>query len=145
MSRWKGIVVHHSADHDDPWVDATDYERWHVEGRGWLDIGYHWVVEEVNDHYYAIQGRPATMQGAHSPGQNSTHLGVCFAGNFETTLMKPEQLIVGAELISSLCVMNDVEPSHISRHCDHRDTACPGALFPFDDLLRMVIGMIGNG
>lgn len=144
MSRWQGIVVHHSADDDDPWVDTTDYERWHVEGRGWLDIGYHWVCEEINDHYYALQGRPSTMSGAHCPGKNQDHLGVCFAGNFHAGRMKMEQMIVGAELIASLCVMNDIRPSNVSRHRDHRDTACPGDFFPFDDLMRMVRTMIGE-
>jgi len=55
-----------------------------------------------------------------------------------------EQLIVGAELISSLCVFIDVNPSNISRHKDYRDTACPGDLFPFDEFMRMVRTMIGE-
>lgn len=49
-----------------------------------------------------------------------------------------EQLIVGARLISSRCVMNDIEPLSISRHSDWRDTACPGAYFPFDALIELV-------
>ena len=53
-------------------------------------------------------------------------------------------MIVGAELISSLCVMNDANPSNISRHSDYRDTACPGDLFPFDELVRMVRSMVGE-
>jgi len=55
-----------------------------------------------------------------------------------------EQLIVGAELISSLCILSDVNPQQISRHSDWRDTACPGDLFPFDEFMRMVRTMIGE-
>jgi len=143
MSRWVGIIVHHSATSDTDGVEREAFDRYH-RSLGWQAVGYHWIVERIDGDYQAIHGRPATMQGSHCPGKNQDHLGVCFAGNFHAGEMRSEQLIVGAELISSLCVMNDANPSNISRHSDYRDTACPGDLFPFDELVRMVRSMVGE-
>ena len=138
MSRWKGIVLHHSATTDSNGVETEGFRRFHVEVRGWLDIGYHFVIEEIDDRHYALMGRPAYMSGAHCPGKNSTHLGICFTGNFGEEEMKEEQIEAGARLITSLCVMNDIDPSQISRHSDWRDTACPGSKFPFSELIERV-------
>ena len=44
----------------------------------------------------------------------------------------------GAELIASLCVMNDIEPSEISLHKSWRKTACPGRYFPEAEILGRV-------
>jgi hypothetical protein len=138
MSRWRGIVVHHSATADSEGVETEAFRRFHIKERGWQDIGYHWIIEDIDGIYEALMGRLSTIQGSHCLYKNRDHLGVCFAGNFSVTEMDERQLIVGAGLIASLCVMNDIEPSNVSRHLDWRDTACPGNLFPFEELIVMV-------
>lgn len=136
-SRWRGIVLHHSAapDHDD--VDAERYRDWHL-ARGWRDIGYHWIVERAGAIFIALLGRPAYLEGAHCPGKNADHLGVCFAGNFEEAEMPYGQLVVGVDLLASLCVMNGFDQTAISVHRDWRQTKCPGRLFPEDKILEAV-------
>jgi hypothetical protein len=141
MSRWQGIMLHHSATKDTPGVDREQFKRYHMKVRRWDDIGYHGVIEEVNGVYIPIGGRPAYMNGAHCPARvngvsmNRTHLGLCFAGNFDLFEMPEEQVIVGARQIASWCVMNDIETTAITRHNLWRDTDCPGKLFPFDDII----------
>lgn len=145
MSRWKRIAVHHSADHDDARVDLADYDAWH-RARGWLRIGYHYVVEQIDGRYWALQGRPAFMAGSHSQGENSDTLGVCFAGNFSVETMPHEQLVVGAELVAGLCHMNGIPSANIFRHEDMpgAQTECPGTTFPWVELLRLVRNFLGE-
>jgi len=138
MRRWQGIVLHHSATLDTPSVETEAFRRYHTEIRLWRDIGYHGVIEDIDGIYEFLMGRPAYMVGSACPGKNSTHLQICFTGNFDIYGMQEEQLIVGARSIASLCVMNDIEPSTISCHRDWRDTACPGEFFPFADLIEQV-------
>jgi len=138
---WKGIVLHHSADPDDPWVDVEDFEAWHRE-RGWRDVGYHWAVEllsfpERTPRYHALMGRPMTMIGSHCPGLNATHLGVVLAGNFELAPPPAEQIHVAAELCSGLCRLGDFSPLEITVHGAHRETACPGHFFPLDEIVQL--------
>ncbi len=38
------IIVHCSATQEGRHIDVDEIRRWHVEGRGWSDIGYHYVV-----------------------------------------------------------------------------------------------------
>ena len=135
---WQGIVLHHSATKDTPGVETEGFRRYHIEIKHWKDIGYHWVIEDIDGIYEALMGRPSYMNGSHCPRKNWTHLGVCFTGNFDLYEMQEEQVIVGARLIASLCVMNDIEPLSISRHSAWRDTACPGIHFPFDELIEEV-------
>ena len=135
---WRGIVLHHSATKDTPGVETEGFRRFHKEIRHWKDIGDHKVVEDIDGIYEALDGRPAYMNGAHCPGKNWTHLGVCFTGNFDLYEMQEEQIIAGARSIASLCAMCGIEPSKISCHRDWRDTACPGIYFPFERIIEEV-------
>ena len=138
MILWKGIAVHHSATKDTKGVETEQFRRYHTEIKGWQDIGYHKVIEDIGGIYEGLDGRPAYMQGAHCIPINRTHLGVCFTGNFDLYEMQEEQLIAGARSIASLCAMIGAEPSDITRHSDWWDTACPGKFFPFEDLIEQV-------
>lgn len=56
-----------------------DIDRSH-EGFGWLDIGYHGVIEE---HACFVPGRALWRRGAHTKGFNRS-LGLCIVGDFNT-------------------------------------------------------------
>jgi hypothetical protein len=139
---WTHIVIHHSADQDDPWIDAEDYDQWHRD-QGWRRIGYNWVVELIDDSYHAVMGRPLFMKGSHAgPRWNARAIGVCFAGDFMKGAPPIEQLIVGAELVAGLCTALGISPSNILRHSETRPTTCPGDHFPFGSFIRMVRGFV---
>ena len=38
------IIIHCSATVEGVNVSAATIKRWHVQGRGWSDIGYHYVI-----------------------------------------------------------------------------------------------------
>lgn len=72
------------ADHDGD-VDATDHarclarvrdvQRFHIDGRGWVDIGYNGLV---CPHGRAIEGRGIDYSGAHCSGHNTSAYGIQF-------------------------------------------------------------------
>ena len=66
------IMLHCSAT-----VEGKDYSvdtirKWHVDGRGWSDIGYHYVIQLDGT---ISQGRPITRAGAHIKVTIKTLLG----------------------------------------------------------------------
>lgn len=146
MPAWKGIVVHHTASDDHPTVDLHALERWHVDGRGWRAIGYHWIIERVGDVWLALPGRPMTWVGSHAPGRNFLDLGVAFVGDFSTSPPPAPQVVAGAKHIAGLFHLMGVAPADVAHrltfHRDHKSTACPGAAFPVDELRDRVANLL---
>ena len=142
--RWKGIVIHHTASPDRPDLDLVAIRRYHVRDRLYRDVGYHWMVECVGDHFIATMARPSFERGAHERKANRTHLGVALVGNFEQHEVPLAQLEECARLCASLCAMNEFGPEDITQHRDWKSTACPGELFPIETLktqVRMLLGI----
>lgn len=75
-----GIVIHHSA--TDPGTKTENIRRYHVEERGWNDIGYHYIIETSGR---IVKGRDTSTAGAHAlnprPSRNRTHIGICLIGH----------------------------------------------------------------
>jgi N-acetylmuramoyl-L-alanine amidase len=74
------IIVHCSATEEGKDFSADDIRRWHVDGNGWRDIGYHFVVRL--DGQIEI-GRPLDQAGAHVKGHNKNSIGVCYVGGLD--------------------------------------------------------------
>jgi len=55
-------------------VGAEEIRRWHVEGNGWSDIGYHYVIRRCG---LIETGRDESTPGAHVRGHNTGSIGVC--------------------------------------------------------------------
>lgn len=77
------IIVHTTATRRDwmatrPIADKVqEIRRWHVDGNGWSDIGYHYVI----DRNGAIgAGRPLERVGAHVKGRNRQSIGIALVG-----------------------------------------------------------------
>ena len=58
-------------------VSVDDIRRWHVEERGWSDIGYHIVIYLDGTVH---EGRPIEIPGAHCKGQNRNSIGIAYVG-----------------------------------------------------------------
>jgi N-acetylmuramoyl-L-alanine amidase len=94
------LVIHCADTPKGVYFDIKDIYKWHVEERGWKDVGYHYVI--LLDG--TIQkGRKDSVSGAHVSGNNSKSIGICYIGgaNGEDTRTneQKESLI---RLISSL-------------------------------------------
>ena len=134
---WSGVIIHHSGVPDTPGTDTLNYRRYHMQARGWQDIGYHVVIEQVDGEYLGIMGRRLNLAGSHCRGLNSTNLGVCFSGDFTQHKPSWEQLDMGARVVAGLCDSFGIPTDNITTHRDHDTTACPGE-FPLDVFKGMV-------
>lgn len=56
---------------------VAEIRRWHVEERGWSDIGYHYAVDLDGT---VVSGRPIEKTGAHTKGRNANSIGICLIG-----------------------------------------------------------------
>jgi len=138
------IVLHHSA------TEPKAYEG-DLDGQAMVDIicsNHHrnWSKSYPNykcDYHYLVgatgkvfEGQPLEKAGWHSGNYqvNLESIGICFLGNFETTLMPEKQMLAGAELIKNLRERFNIK--EIKKHSDIVPTLCPGKHFPFDKMLK---------
>lgn len=84
MREIKRIFVHCSftkpREGQQPRIGAAVIRKWHVEERGWRDIGYHFVLKR--DGTVEI-GRPIEQSGAHAAGHNKDSIGICLVGGMD--------------------------------------------------------------
>ena len=73
----KFIVVHCADTPEGRNVSTDEIKRWHMEERGWSDIGYHYVIELDGK---IAEGRSEEVAGAHARGYNTSSIGVCYVG-----------------------------------------------------------------
>jgi N-acetyl-anhydromuramyl-L-alanine amidase AmpD len=125
------IVLHHSA--SSPSVTIQDVHRWHL-ANGWSGVGYHFVVYANGEIW---TGRPIKKIGAHAyynaqQEANSNGIGICLIGDFEVGKPTPEQMDSLIYLLHYIWKQYPGLP--IKGHKDIMPTACPGKLFPWDEL-----------
>ena len=120
------IIVHCSATREGQHIDVDTIRDWHVNGRGWSDIGYHYVIYLDGTVH---PGRPIERSGAHTKGQNSNSIGICYIGGVETDgktpkdTRTPEQKVA---LDNLLFVLTDIfANTTIHGHNEFAAKACP--------------------
>ena len=121
MRKIRKIIVHHSAG---PRRQTTEQiRRYHVQRRGWRDIGYHFVIEGDGSIH---RGRDWKLQGAHAIGHNRDSIGICVVG--DNTRDKERwtrcQIISLKELVRFLIIM--FPDARLMGHKDVGQTLCPG-------------------
>ncbi len=121
------IILHHAAAVN---CSADDIHRWHLN-KGWSGIGYNFLVRKDGSVY---ECRPMQYVPAHATGHNTYSIGICFEGNFEVETMSEAQMKAGAELVAYLKEKYNI--SLVQKHKDVQSTACPGANFPFNEIVN---------
>jgi hypothetical protein len=159
----KRITLHHTALPGSPPPNATvtqEAERmrfiWrsHINGNGWSDTGYHYIIMPSGRIYEA---RAETRRGAHDLVNDG--LGVAFDGIFSTAPISPQQFDAAVDLCTVLCqrygFKDPITPvptptvdygiRNLPLICTHRDrvkTQCPGTeggkTVRLDDIRRAV-------
>lgn len=71
------IAVHCSATRPNMDIGAKEIRKWHVEGNGWEDIGYHFVIRRDGR---VEKGRAENLVGSHVKGFNAVSIGICLIG-----------------------------------------------------------------
>lgn len=153
----QAVVVHHTAGGNDyapqdvPRKIRADY-AYHVQARGWSDLGYNLVVDKYGGIWEGRAGGIGrAVIGAHAAGFNTGTLGVSLLGDMAKTAPTKETVTAMARVAAyagatwrfdptaKVTLTSRGSPRHrsgtrvtLSRVHGHRDTgrtACPGALY----------------
>ena len=134
------MAVHHTAGHASTNGDYASKIRstqaYHMDTRGWCDIGYHFLVTYDGSTW---EGRPAEYRGAHVGDHNSGNIGVSFVGCYHNDDYcqplppnQPSDIMItnGGALLG---LISDhygiiVDNENVIGHRDHTgaSTSCPG-------------------
>jgi hypothetical protein len=129
---------------------ARAIELYHVQGNGWNDIGYNFLVDKYGQIFEGRYGgitRPVV--GAHAQGFNSGSVGISLIGDYSSTSISPAARAALASLIAWRLDLAHIDPlskvvrvssgnprypagtaitlNVISAHRDVYPTSCPGA------------------
>ena len=87
MREIKEIIIHCSATREGEDISVDTIKDWHVNGRGWSDIGYHFYVDIEGEIH---GGRDIAKIGAHCKGHNRNSIGICYCGGVEADGKTPK-------------------------------------------------------
>lgn len=133
------IFIHCSATRADWMISdsaaekVAEIRRWHTDprpkGRGWRDIGYHWVIDR--DGTVVAGRKPESRAGAHVRGHNTGSIGICLIGGHGSSEHDAfsenftfEQDAALRRLISEIGTRHPI--SHVRGHNEVAAKACPG-------------------
>lgn len=132
------IVVHCAATVPD-WMagrplleQVAEIRRWHVQGNGWRDIGYHWIIGRDG---LILPGRPETQIGAHVVERNQGSIGICLIGGHEAAAsdsferhFTPAQAVTLRQQIAAISGRTRIR--RVSGHNEYAAKGCPGFFVP---------------
>ena len=132
MLRPQYVTIHH--DGMTPFYGTTDAEakarleliRNGHRGKGWGDIGYHYIVDRAGNVW---QGRDVLVyQGAHVKNRNEHNVGVMCLGNFVEQKPSEAQIEALNRTVAQLCRYYRIAPKDVYTHREWKgaQTACPG-------------------
>jgi len=127
----KMFTLHHTQGNSPKNFDAAVQEMqfiqdYHQNGRGWIDIAYHFLISPQGDIF---EGRPINVVGAHVLNWNTANVGVSIMGNYHP----PVNQIPTKETLNSFVEMGkylkstyNISVSSFYAHRDIGSTDCPG-------------------
>jgi len=110
--------------------------RYHVETRGWRDVGYNWLFAPDGDIF---AGRSLTSgEGAHTIGHNddSVGLGMCLNADEEDPALFPEMRQNVLAVSAALCEVFGLGADDLYFHRDFAEKTCPGLLLDREECRR---------
>lgn len=141
----RGIVLHHSGSANvAPLTDKQELDRvsellrsiyrWHTTHNGWRDIGYHFFISRSGLIFEARRGSALVLKdglmvtGAHCPGRNSTHIGICMEGDYQKSDLPSSLWESTVRLMATLSYVAGFELNRrtVLLHRDVVATVCPG-------------------
>ncbi len=126
------ITIHHTAS---PLPDTVSVitrlrgiQNYHMDTRGWCDIGYHYLVDWNGEIW---QGRPETTIGAHVLNNNTSNVGISFIGTYNAVDPTAAQINKAADLVDWLAGTYGIakDRNHLKGHREYRGNDpgdCPG-------------------
>lgn len=126
-SKRRYFVVHHSGAPSSQSVSAI--QSWCINGRGFNDIDYNFLVRGTTGEIY--EGRGWDAVGAHTTNFNTTGVGICIIGNDELSDAAKASVRWLYEQYTKRCG----RPLEIK---GHRQLATTGTVCPGDDVFAWV-------
>lgn len=147
------ISIHHTASPSDDGGDAAirlrQMQAYHMDNRGWCDIGYHFIVSQAGQVY---QGRSDERRpGAHVGGQNAGNIGISFIGNFQEAQVGDAQFAAGGRILDWVVTTYNIDQDRDAirghQQWPGQNTSCPGnnLLRRIDELMTHIGGGPGPG
>ncbi len=128
----KWVTIHHDG-LDSPMTETSmdasaariEWIRCGHRGRGFSDIGYHYVIDRDGRVW---EGRNLRWQGAHVSKHNEQNIGILVMGNFDIQRPSQQQLDGMQKWVSTLLKRYRLEDGRVRTHGEWpgAKTACPG-------------------
>ena len=126
MRQINKIIVHCSATREGENYTVDTIRSWHVDGRGWSDIGYHFYIDLYGEIH---KGRDIAKIGAHCKGQNRNSIGICYCGGVEADGKTPKDTRLDCQKEALTAVLRTLKAMYpeavIHSHNDYANKACP--------------------
>lgn len=126
MRQINELIIHCTATPDGKDYSAADIRKWHMQGNGWADIGYHYIVRLDGK---VENGRPIDRIGAHCIGHNANSIGICYVGGLASDGKTPKDTRTAAQKESLLRLLKELKKKYpkasIRSHRDFALKACP--------------------
>ncbi|XP_076643433.1 peptidoglycan recognition protein S2 [Halictus rubicundus] len=123
------VIIHHSAT-DSCTTQAIcqartrSFQNYHMNEKGWADIGYNFVVGEDGNVY---EGRGWSKHGAHTTPYNSKSIGICIIGNFVDHEPHAAAINATKKLIAYGVSIGKIQENYtLLGHRQTASTTCPG-------------------
>ncbi|MBM4280369.1 MAG: hypothetical protein FJ137_06275 [Deltaproteobacteria bacterium] len=125
------LTIHHTDTPNDDTLSMParirQIQSFHINSRGWCDIGYHFLIGQNGQVY---QGRRENVLGAHAAGANTDNVGISFVGTFSDRAPSTAMLNAAARAMRSLAntygITLDRTRVQGHRQVGTTSTSCPG-------------------
>lgn len=106
---------------------VSEVRRWH-KGRGWLDVGYHCIIDTMGGRW---PGRPLEQIGAGVAGRNTGKVHIAYVGGVDEFGVKGADTRTPEQRDAMYQVTRDIEAKlgrrvRVVGHNDLAATHCPG-------------------
>jgi hypothetical protein len=127
------VALHHTASRwtGNPEAMIRQAQAYHLDGRGYCDIAYHFAVAQDGRIF---ELRPLPLRGGHTLNNNTSNVGVVFLGCFDGACGgdRPTEALLraGAGLVRMMQHLYGIpiDADRVRGHRDHagQSTSCPG-------------------
>ena len=125
MRKIDKIFIHCSATPEGRDIKMETIKSWHVKGRGWRDIGYHFVIELDG---MLRPGRRMEQMGAGVKGHNEHSIHVCYVGGLDKNKnAKDTRTEAQRETLNTIIggLLKEYPDASVHGHNEFANKACP--------------------
>ena len=125
MRKIDKIFIHCSATPEGRDIKMETIKSWHVKGRGWSDIGYHFVIELDG---MLRPGRRMERMGAGVKGHNANSIHVCYIGGLDKSKKaKDTRTQEQRETLNTIIggLLKEYPDASVHGHNEFSNKACP--------------------